>query len=552
LTIRGALETAPPQAPQPQPGAPCGLVDTLDFPLNPPDAELAYGGGDYGRFRARYNLYHAGEDWRLRSRSASLGAPVYSIGHGQVTYAEPLGWGRDQGVVIVRHTFSDGSTVLSFYGHLDPKSVKLAAGECVRRGESVGKIGKPRTPPHLHWEIRTHTSTAPGRGYAVKEPTLEGWLPPSQFVWQQRTALASGVLWVKPPAAGEAKAIGMLDQDTFLMVQEEQLWALDIRDGSVRWQYQGARPTHDALIHPEGKTVYQVSILGAVEALSRTDLQANGTRTEAEDEYAVPQIAPVEPLWRFELDGVIFPSLLPLPGGGIIVHTQNKMIGLAASGIRLWEREAALWSIDDAWIADQLILTGANGVIWSIGTQAAAKWDTAVGGTLAQLDAHLLSYDNQGIHRLDAKTRSGELLYALPRGLPGHVDLALLQDGGAVATHRDMSGGSLIALYPDGSLRWKRSYPVTFREQKELLVFGDRVYMLSQVYGLSDSLIYIHEIDVENAELVPLFKSGSRDPNPKNTWFASLGQDRILLHISGTAMLALDLHAARSASMSLQ
>jgi hypothetical protein len=72
--------------------------------------------------------------------------------------------------------------------------------------------------------------------------------------------------------------------------------------------------------------------------------------------------------------------------------------------------------------------------------------------------------------------------------------------------------------------------------------------MISQVYGLSDSLLYIHEIDVETAQLVPLFKSGSRDPNPKNTWYAPLDPDRVLLHISGTGMLVLDLRAARDAA----
>jgi len=291
--------------------------------------------------------------------------------------------------------------------------------------------------------------------------------------------------------------------------------------------------------------VYQVSILGAVEALSRTELLANGTDTATEGEYAAPQVASIAPIWRIELDGVVLPSLLPLPGGGIIVYTQNTMVGLATSGLRLWEREAALWPIDNAWANDQLILTGANGDIYSLWKRTTAKWDAQAGGILAQLGTHLLSYDNQGIHRLDGKTRSGELFYALPRGLPGHVDLALLPDGSALATHRDMSGGSLIALNPDGTLRWRRSYPVTFREQKELLVSGDRAYMISQVYGLSDSLLYIYEIDVENAELIPLFRSGSRDPNPKNTWFAPLGQDRVLLHISGTGMVALDLQAAR-------
>ena len=462
LAIRDTPDTAPLRAPQPQPGAPCGIVDTFDFPLNPPDAEYAYGGGDFGRFRARYNLYHAGEDWRLRSSAASLGAPVYSIGHGQVTYAEPLGWGQDIGVVIVRHTFADGSTVLSFYGHLDPTSVNLGAGDCVTRGETVGKIGKPRTSPHLHWEVRTHTPTAPGRGYAPQDPTLSGWLSPSQFVWQQRTAMSPGVLWMNPPATSETKGIGLLDPDTYLLVREGQLWALNVRDGSVRWQYQGARPTHDALIHPDGEILYHVSVLGTVEALALADMQGNGLSTTANGGHA----APIELIWRVELEGYVFPSLLPLPGGRVMVHTQNKMTGLAASGIRLWERDAALWAIDHQWAGDQLILAGADGAIWSMGPRYAVEWDAQVGGRMAASGTHLLSYDNQGIHRLDAKTRSSELIYSLPRGLPGHVDLALLPDGSALATHRDMSGGSLIALEPDGTLQWRRSYPITFREQK--------------------------------------------------------------------------------------
>jgi outer membrane protein assembly factor BamB len=358
------------------------------------------------------------------------------------------------------------------------------------------------------------------------------------------------VLWIKPPAEGEIKGVGLLDADTYLLVQEDQLWALNVHDGTVRWQYQGARPTHDALIHPNGEIVYQVSVLGAVEALVRTDAQGNTPETPAADEYAAPQTALIEPIWRVELEGIVFPSLLPLPGGGLIVLTQSKMVGLSASGIRLWERATRLWSVDQAWTDELLVLTGSNGAIWSMGTRTAVEWDLRVGGHLAQSSVNLLSYDNQGIHRLDLESRSSELIYVLPRGLPGHIDLALLPDGSALATHRDMSGGSLIALAPDGSLQWRRSYPVTFREQKELLTLGNRAYLLSQVYGVSDSILTIHEIDVENVELVPLFRSGSRDPDPRNSWFSPLEDERVLLHISGTGMLVLDLQAAREAAQS--
>jgi len=144
----------------------CGLVDVFDFPLNPPEGDgVARGGGDFGIYRGRYEKYHAGEDWWMSPWRSSFGSPVYSIGHGRVTYAAPNGWGRDQGIVIVRHSFADGRQVLSFYGHLDPDSVILINGDCVTRGERVGAIGRPTTGPHLHFEIRTHMPDEPGTGY---------------------------------------------------------------------------------------------------------------------------------------------------------------------------------------------------------------------------------------------------------------------------------------------------------------------------------------------------------------------------------------------------
>ena len=176
--------------------APCGRVDLFDFPLDPPDADsINGGGGDFGVYRGRYSKYHAGEDWWFSRGGSNLGKPVHSIGHGLVTYAQPLGWGRDQGVVILRHTYEDGREILSFYGHLDPDSVVLTPGECVARGEQVGKIGNPRGSPHLHLEVRTHLPYAPGTGYWTEAPTLAGWLPPSETIWNGRLAGSPGVLW---------------------------------------------------------------------------------------------------------------------------------------------------------------------------------------------------------------------------------------------------------------------------------------------------------------------------------------------------------------------
>ncbi|HSG18603.1 MAG TPA: M23 family metallopeptidase, partial [Anaerolineae bacterium] len=139
-----------------QDGPLCGLVDLFDFPLNPPEGDgVARGGGDFGMYRGRYEKYHAGEDWWMSPWRASFGSPVYSIGHGRVTYAAPNGWGRDQGVVIVRHTFADGRQVLSFYGHLERHKLPGRVQYCRPGSQNLRARGSSTS---LHRRDTSHTA----------------------------------------------------------------------------------------------------------------------------------------------------------------------------------------------------------------------------------------------------------------------------------------------------------------------------------------------------------------------------------------------------------
>ena len=127
VVVSDDLREARLSAPVPQGGALCGVVDLLDFPMDPPHGlRVVFGGRDFGVYRSNYGGRHTGEDWW--NGSASFGTPVHSIGHGTVTFAEPWGWGADKGVVIVRHVFSDGRAILSFYGHLDPPQRRVERG----------------------------------------------------------------------------------------------------------------------------------------------------------------------------------------------------------------------------------------------------------------------------------------------------------------------------------------------------------------------------------------------------------------------------------------
>ena len=156
-------------------------------------------------------LWHAGEDWFAvgadgKVRGAAAGVPVQAVANGVVTWAQNLG--TEGHVLVVEHHLDDTERVWSVYWHL--ADVRVAVGEAVARGETVGLIHDRGFNSHLHWEIRTFADasalfppdTAGGRGTcnsyvmgvgytwdddpARAHPEAWGYLPPTAFVAAHR------------------------------------------------------------------------------------------------------------------------------------------------------------------------------------------------------------------------------------------------------------------------------------------------------------------------------------------------------------------------------
>ena len=127
------------------------IADGFDFPVGKPD------GDGYYKARGYVPHGHLGEDWNGRAGGdTDLGAPVYSIAHGIVVYANNFyrGWGN---VVIVRHAYQEDGQIKfvdSLYGHLDKLQVRY--GQHLKRGQQLGTIGTGGGlyPAHLHFEMR--------------------------------------------------------------------------------------------------------------------------------------------------------------------------------------------------------------------------------------------------------------------------------------------------------------------------------------------------------------------------------------------------------------
>jgi murein DD-endopeptidase MepM/ murein hydrolase activator NlpD len=173
---------------QAQINAPCGIVDTIGYPVDLLYEEtIATGYDDFALFRSRFGGNHAGIDIAFDRQ----GDPVYAVARGRVTYADPEGWDTEKGVVIVEHYFPDESRYFSLYGHVEQTdSIRLPlVGACVEAGDVIAAVGWPsRGAPHLHYEIRTFLPDDGGPGYTEGNPLEEGWLHPLDFtaLWQAR------------------------------------------------------------------------------------------------------------------------------------------------------------------------------------------------------------------------------------------------------------------------------------------------------------------------------------------------------------------------------
>lgn len=542
-----ALAVAEPAS---QNGAVCGGVDLLDFPLDPPDAEaVSRGGQDFGRFRRRYDGYHTGEDWWGPSRRNSFGQPVYSIGHGQVTYAHPNGWGVDQGVVIIRHVFGDGRTFLSFYGHLDPPSVTLRGGDCVARGDKVGEIGRPRTSPHLHFEIRTHTPGDPGPGYWSTDPTRSGWFPPSETIWSQRAAVSPGVQWTRPPAKESVLQGGLTDNNVLVMAEDSDLVGLSATDGSEMWRHEvfrvdeqdgeeEAEPIAAVAMDRSKALIYAADRRGRLLSF-HLPLEA---ATEDGSSAALPHLA-----WEITFHNLRgSPTLIPLPRGGVAYVARGRIIGLSPAGALLWRD-----SFDgqpQEWISfDEEVLVSASGSgpsLWSLNAGGPAAWEEIGGGALARDGQQALLYDGDGVYRLDLETHLAHLLFPLPGGVASQGDIAVLPDGQILVAH--MAGGArrLLALDAGGVLRWERSYEGLLDGRPQLVVVDGEPYLLSEENNRSWSRITLFSLSHEEPALTRLFDGGTRTPDRGVTWTIPVDAGNVLLNIGGGNLVALNAEEA--------
>ncbi len=514
-----------------QSGAPCGFVDVLDFPLDAPHGESASGGGDFGRFRDRYDGFHTGEDWR--DGASSFGKPVYSIGHGQVTYAQPNGWGADKGVVIVQHTFRDGRRILSLYGHLDPPSVELRAGQCAERGDIVGAIGDPRSPPHLHFEIRVHLPETPGPGYWSVDPSRAGWRPPSATIWNERVAALPGVRWTHLSDSAPLNLLGTVDGMVLFSSDVGEVTALDIDNGRTRWTYRLSETENNVILDSHGDLIYVATGGGVIDAFNISELEDANRGSE------------VDPVWSADVGQASTYELVPLPGGGLVAASRSNLQAISDSGGLLWSAESDSGITDWAHTGEALVFLTRN-EIWLADEQGATQLIGSIDGQSVVASEQPYLYAEDGIYKIDIESATVGLMFELPNGFPRSGGLSEMPGGGIIVAHTDLDDKRLIAVDEDGSLRWERSIASLGARAVELLILNNETYLMTQYDIGRTTGIDLFHVGKESGDLTRIFSGGTRSTSPNPAEITRVG-DLLLIRIAGVGLAAIDPQAALEA-----
>ena len=129
----------------------------MRFPFDKPMPKISSGYGWRIHPILKTRRHHNGVDY-----AGALGTAVKAIANGTVIFAgpsklkfangEPAGGGY---IVKIRHKVN-GEWITSAYMHLLKDSIKVAKGDKVREGATIGKLGNTgeSTGPHTHFEIQ--------------------------------------------------------------------------------------------------------------------------------------------------------------------------------------------------------------------------------------------------------------------------------------------------------------------------------------------------------------------------------------------------------------
>jgi hypothetical protein len=418
--------------------APCGMVNGIGYPVDPAVFQIVQ---DFGAPSPRHGgRYHTGEDWY--GGLDSYGQPVRAIAVGRVMYSWPLGWGRDGGVVILEHTFPDGSIAYSQYGHMEETEQYPFPGKfaCVQQGDVVGVVGNARPAPHVHFEIRVNQPDVPGPGYTWEDPTTLGWRRPSQFVLNWQAWLHPAHRWhlTLLDEAGPISPPLLLPDYGMLYLDAYRLRGIT-PDGRILWRANFDKPA-------AGVTPFQDKVLVTFADGTMQRVNLDGTLADSWETGVAVDSAPIS------------------IGSALVFHTPDERIVVFDDS-----RRVVLWQIDGvppirySRVAGRVIglMTDANELLTvSLQGQLIDRRPLqGLAGLETAPDGTLLVYSQDGLWTVSEEGTWTPMMENLPPGADSNAVL-LTGDGTLYVLSGDaVANISTLYAYDANGQRWAVSLP---------------------------------------------------------------------------------------------
>lgn len=226
----------------------------------------------------------------------------------------------------------------------------------------------------------------------------------------------------------------------------------------------------------------------------------------------------------------------------MLAATPDQLTAISENGEILWQADPLGPVVGWVLTYEALIITtdDEQTPLWSMDEAGARAWNAAIPGKPVVLGDHVYLYSEEGIYRLDPDTLSAELIYALPKGILKWGDIVPVAGEELLVVHADPDDRRLLALDPDGLLLWERSLGNFPSGQVQLLEVNDQAYLIVQQATSYANNVAIYAIDTDSAELILIFKGGTRTPvtNPNTTWAYAVNEETIVFNIGGGGLVA--------------
>jgi hypothetical protein len=428
----------------------CGVVESVAYPIDTDVFQLMQA---FGAPNARHRgWFHTGEDW-WGGRGMSAGQPVRAIATGRVTLASPLAWGRDGGVVIIEHTFADGSIFYSQYGHIrEGDGVAFPRPyTCVAGGDIIGVIADARPAPHLHFEIRITNMDLPGPGYTEIDPFEDGYRRPGKMIANWQAWGSAAHLWHADliDERGPLTPPIVLSDESLIYLDTGRVSRLT-SDGRVLWRY-NLEAQAVGLVAAGDDSAW---IAYASGQMGRIDRDGNpGERWEAGVALASAPV-PFGTLSLFQSgDGAL-----------LALDVTNRALAWRLADvppIAAWATNGGIMAL--AVEGEEVLLVSSDGTLISRQTtDGRASLTTLADGTL-------LAYSGGGMFALDAPYANGEVAGS----------------GGALVAAADgrrfiFDGGALSAFAADGSVAYQYAVP-NVAGAANLALYGENLVIVTQL-----------------------------------------------------------------------